>query len=390
MSVLRPAGLERGPTLITDKLSHPMNFSMAKPARGNSYYDPAFGQKVTRITDVAAQFGGTICCTIYPTQPAWNADGSLLLLYVQTLGQFWTFLGSAPYTPVRNIGISPNDIESVCWSATNPALVFYVTGTTLKTHNVTTDAEVTQFTNGATLSLGNDPMYSSWDNDLWGFRVSSNGFTRRLSTSTTSSNIANSLADLPSPSGSLFVVAPTLGSGKVYDAATSTLQRTMGLWTDDHACMLRTTDGRDLWAAVQFNGTFEGAFLITENLGDGTITPWMNEAQGWPYPPSGVHVAAMAFQNPGVVVCSCIGNSGAGYNGILQQEVIAVNVNSLVAGSGLIGRLCHHHSIPQGVEPEPNFNYFSEPHPAVHPAGRKAVFASNWNSSQIDCYVVEW
>lgn len=381
MSVIRPAGLQRGPTLITDKLAHPMNFSMAKPARGNRYFDPQFNQVVTRVTDVAAQFpGSTICCPVYSTMPAWNADMTQLVVYVTPPGEHW-LINMTTLQVNKQLNISVNAIENVAWHPIDPLLIRYTDGSTIKSRNIVTDADTTLFTAGGAITFGSDPMYTSWDGDLFGLAQGSNAFTRRISTGASTGNIAAAgLGAMIAPSGSYYIA-----NGNVYTAGGTSLLRAMTLNTEEHACMTRTTDGRDLWVACQFGGTYDGATVVAENIVTGEITRWITDTQGWPYTPGTTHISGVGLQSPGQVAVSCVGYP-ASYDGILQLECLVVDVN----GPGLVGRVCHNHSIPGG-QPDP-FNYFAEPHIIIAPNGRRAIFGSNWGTAgtTIDVYMVEW
>jgi hypothetical protein len=119
--------------LVTDKVNRPMSqTAVIKPAVGQSFVDPDFGTTIRRVSDASA-IGKTYVKTMYSTQPAWNADESLLLL----LGSGYEHLlyNGKTYQFIRNISneINPSDGEQVMWDNTNPQVLYYME---LSSHHV--------------------------------------------------------------------------------------------------------------------------------------------------------------------------------------------------------------------------------------------------------------
>lgn len=356
--------------------------ALAKPAVGASFIDPQFGQVVTRVSDVAAQFSSKVAKPAYGTIPAWNCDESLLILYV-TQG---TKVGHAlfdgkTFAFKRFLDIDPADIEQFAWSTTDPDVLVYPyvheQGSTherwLVRYQVSTNTKTTIWNHGnvaAEINFGSDPMFSSWDGDLWGFRWPGKGaFTLRLSTKKQSPFIAGTFAAQISPSGRFYVVGQNL-----YRSSDNALLRKMKINTDEHACMGQLANGQDFWAAVQFDAN-EGS-VVVENLDTGVLSIVVGSVTGYPYPPSGTHISALAFKAPGVIGVSIVGEApGAG---VLDQEILRVDLNT-----GQVARIAHHRST--GAYDD----YWSEPHVNISPSGKRLLFASDWGGQSVDSYCVE-
>lgn len=62
--------------------------SVTLPAAGNSYIDPAFGTKIIRVTDAR---DGTVCTHSYAYWPAFNSDGTRLMLACDNVIRLYRF-----------------------------------------------------------------------------------------------------------------------------------------------------------------------------------------------------------------------------------------------------------------------------------------------------------
>jgi hypothetical protein len=357
--------------LITDKSDHPMT-SVAKPARLAAYTDPVFGTTVRRVTDVAAQFGGEYAKPAYSTMPAWNADESYLILYV--VGDGHKLFHGKTYEFVRDLDISPADLEHVAWSGTDPDALYYPSGSALKLYRPSTNASTTVKTFSGSVSFGGDPIYGDWNADLFGFASGSNGI---LWTRTTGVQRAGAGSGTPAigASGSLYVQG-----SKIYDAASGAVLHGMTLDTGEHGAIGRLLNGQDFWAAVQFDlsGSRNGN-IIVQNLTTGAEVCVVGECNGWGYPRTGTHISAHAVKNPGWVAASITGDP-AGQDS-LDQELVLADVNT-----GKVCRVAHHRSAGQ----EGSIGYWAEPHANISPRATRILFASDWNDgATVDTYVVE-
>jgi hypothetical protein len=102
----------------------PPNYdTFTPPAKGQSYTDPVFGCKITRVTDAIAM-GWVEATHFYNTVTPFNANDSYLFLY-----------GSAPIivdlsgnvvVPESNMPATNSSI--VVWDTTNPKIIYYTNG----------------------------------------------------------------------------------------------------------------------------------------------------------------------------------------------------------------------------------------------------------------------
>jgi hypothetical protein len=358
--------------MVTDKLAHPMT-NVAKPALLGSYVDPNFGTTIRRITDVAAQFGGTYAKPVYSTMPAWNADETYLLLYV--VGRGHVLLNGKTYAYIRNVNINSADIEHVYWSATDPDALYYPDGSSLKVYHPSSDSSTTVHTFATTVSFGGDPIYGDWASNLFGFDTSSGNSILYDRGANTARNAATTATPIISSSGTYYVQGQT-----VYMSSNNASVRTMTVDATEHGATGKMSNGQDFWASVQFDlsGNRNGN-LIVENLNTGAVTTLIGESNGWEYPRVGTHISAHSTKNPGWVAVSMTGTTAG--TRFLDREIALANVND-----GTVCRVGHHRSAGQ----EGNVGYWAEPHVNISPRGTRMIFGSDWNNGNtVDTYVIE-
>jgi hypothetical protein len=147
---------------------------------------------------------------------------------------------------------------------------------------------------------------------------------------------------------------------------------------------LSGTTGHDVLSSVVFDpppGGTEAAdvgTLVSFDLQTGTRKVVIGFATGYPYPPSGTHVSAVAHRRPGWVAVSAVGDPVG--RGILEQELLLANVDTgtgcRVGHRDLAGGACR--------------GYWAEPHVVISPSGTRLLFGSDWgNGTTVDTYVVE-
>jgi hypothetical protein len=389
--------------------------SLPKPAKGQTVVDPDFGTKITRITDVQADWGATVAVPAYPTIPAWNADESLLVLYVTQPTKGWALLDGNTYAFKEWLPINPADIEQFYWDTKDPDLMYYVdnatevltrlhvsTGVKDSIHNFKTDIVAgplkSACANSNLVSGGEDPFFMSFDNDLIGLgcRLNTNGpsgasnfvaFSYRLSTNTLGTTFTNE-ADVPqaAPSGTQTYFYSGSSGVKVLNPLTNAVQRTIAFDGTQHSDMLRNAAGDDMVAGVQYDGPSGSGTLMVANLSKGGVTTIIGQAKGDPYPPTGTLVSGKAFKQPGWVV---IGVTGNGLNPsvpastYLTQEILLANVDT-----GKVCRVAHHRSFGYDANSS-NQNYWAQPNVVMSPRGTRILFPSDWyDGSTVDTYVV--
>lgn len=376
-----PAPVPTG--LISDKVVRPMT-ALAKPSRLSVVTDPQFGTKIRRITDVAAQFpGSTVLKPAYSTIPAWNCDETRLILYIAGKGH--VLFDGMSYALIRELDISPADLEHFYWSSTDPDVLFYpfayeASGTPvrqlIKYHVASGQKEVAyNFTGGGyRTDFGGDPVYGSYDNDTFGLRCrasTDSAYILHLAAGTESPRGAGDAPQI-SPSGRYALAGKT-----VVNAATFQPVRTRSVSAEEHGSMLRLANGQDVWASAQFDGP-EGT-LVTENLDTGAVETVIGPTTGYPYPPTGTHLSGHAFNRKGFLAISVTGNPNG--RGLLDQELLLVDANTKTVYR--VGR----HRSAGGDGPN---GYWAEPHVNISPSGTRLLFGSDWGGGPtVDSYVVE-
>ncbi len=394
--------------LITDQQNRPMQ-SLAKPGYLQTVVDPAFGTTIRRISDVGATVTGeqAVIKPAYSTIQAWNADESYLILYQRGVGH--QLLDGFSYKPIRQLDIFPADIEEFFWDFSDPDILYYVEpyrrndeepGERLIRYSVSANSKTplrsfANVCNGSGIESGNDVQMMSWDSDTIGLRCTADPaqlFGYKISTDTLTPIITSGqgndfepwYAPQPAPSGDLFLL-----DNKVLDSNMSVV-RTLNMNGTEHSNIGKFRDGADGTFTVAFaegpqGGCGPGA-VIAHNLQDGSCRTIVGQENGYPYPPSGVHLSALSHLNRGWVGVSIIGvanwgESGAGQE-LLDNELLLIDS----APGGDVCRVGHHRSFGRGGA----FGYFAEPHVVISPSGTRLLFGSDWEGGDsVDSYVVE-
>ncbi len=381
------ADIQQG--LIYDKVHRPLQ-TLARPGYLQAVIDPVFGVAIRRITDAG---GGKVIKPAYSTIPAWNADESYLLLYDVSTGSHKLYNGKT-YAFIKNFDFDFVDLEQFYWSTTNPDILFYPSSGKLIRHHISTDKKdvVHDFTAimHNSFSIGSDPMYCSWDNNVFGFELGydqyASGVIYRLDSNKvyTVKNYANqgNVAPAPGPSGArMYLSHEGTGVGEITDVNLNRLGTFDIREPWGHASVGRLTNGHDVLFTVQYDDPIVGT-LIACDMTDLTapLRQVVSESNGYPYPRT-VHISAISFQNPGFVVLSITGTTTV--TQVLDQEIVLVDANS---AGGKIARVCHHRSWGKEGPQE----YWAEPHAVPSPSGTRIAFGSDWGGTNtVDTYVAE-
>lgn len=367
--------------LVLDRQPHPMT-PLAKPWVGEALQDPQFGTTIRRITAVPQIGPDPAIRPLYSTVSAWNADESLLLLY--HVGQGYELYDGRDYHFLMELDINPSDIEHVYWHTSDPGVLLYPSERRLIRHWVAAGLEETvrefEFCVGP-ISAGPDPMFMSWDSDAIGLKCDGQVFVYRLSDDMVTGQAWTSLpAPQVAPSGTRGVTV-----GYVVDLSLG-LERRLDLGNPfDHASLGRFSSGNDTYNTVAYDpgpaGSDVGS-LVTFDLTDGSSSVIVGPATGYPYPPSGTHVSALAYRAPGWVYLSIVGNPAG--QGVLDNEIVLADTNT-----GGVCRLAHHRSFGRN-NTHLATPYWAEPHAVASPSGTRVLFASDWgNGPTVDAYVLE-
>lgn len=336
----------------------------SRPALGEAIVDPAFGATIRRISAGAVP--------MYSTVSAWNADESLLILYAPGKGH--ALFDGRSYAALGSLPIAPNDLEQVYWHTEDPNVLYFTQGTALRRHlvaeGVTETVRDFAFCKHE-VGAGGDPFFTSFDSGLIGLACGDTHFLYRIDTDTVTgmqNAPSRDLAPQASPSG-----ARAYWEGDVVGTDLS-VQRTLPLDNPyEHASMGITSQGRDVYLSVVFDGDPVGS-LVSFDMLTGAPKVIIGPETGYPYPPGGTHVSGLAYRNPGWAWLSIVGK-GDGAS-LLNGELVVANFET-----GAVCRAGHHRSTGE--------DYFAEPHVVASPSGTRAVFGSDWGGGSIDGYVIE-
>lgn len=386
--------------MVVDQNSRSMQ-SLERPGYLKTVLDPAFGSTIRRISQAEA---GQVIKPIYSTIQAWNSDESYLLIWEQ--GNGYQLLDGENYRLIRYIDdIYPGDIEEVFWDFKHPNILYYIEplprggsepGRRLIRYDVDVQKKqvVRSFqglceTNHPLVS-GGDVQMMSWDSDKIGLRCGKNPakfFTYTISTDTLSritqsgkkTGLKPWFAPQPGPSGKYFYQ-----QGNVYDTNYNYVLTLDLNVTHEHASLGKLPNGNDGYFAASFDGNSKGkdvGSLVVHDMETGDYEVIVGPKTGYPYPPTGTHISAVAHKNPNWVALSSIGDV-SGEN-TLDQEIYLANVSK---SNRTICRVAHHRSYGK----KGKVGYFSEPHVTISPSGTRILFGSDWgNSGRVDTYVVE-
>ena len=396
---------------VTDKNTHPLS-ALSKPAVGTWVSDPDFpGAQITRITNSGSDQATT---PMYSTIPAWNADGSLLMLYqwgnghVLYDGRTFASVGSLSCQTSTGGHPFPSDVEHVMWDPSNPDIVRFPSRyapdsrgplpilykCNVRTHEATIEhdfstaptscaAGTDELTMGADpqwypgglvgLQCGNNANNSSWHGKKFIYDVN----TGKVYTPRSGAEFAGAAeAPIAAPSGSRVYF-----NGSVYDNDLN-LVRSLNLASPyEHANVGRSKGGNDFYYAVDFDGSDPGA-VIAHDMNSGQAVSLVSEGTGWGYPGSGIHITSIISdaRGAGWTVASVVGETTSDR---LAGEFLLTNVDTKAVCR--VGR--HRSRAGNG-----GYGYESEPHPVPHVLADgtlEIVFGSDWGGQSLaDTYVM--
>jgi hypothetical protein len=381
--------------LVRDKDARPMS-ALAKPAVGATIVDPEFGTSIRRITAVSTSEGeNAVIKPMYGTVQAWNADESFLILWHRGRGH--ELYDGRNYRFLRALDfVSPTDIEQVLWDPVDPDVLYYPSKynaiPNLMRYRVSTGRSevLVRFDFcpvdwGQSLSLGADPMYTSWgpESKVIGLMCGEEKFLYDVATGKVivRTRAPGLVAPQPGPSGRY-----AYWWGKIYDRAFRTVHDLNLANPGEHASLGRSAaSGHDLFLSVIFDPPPGGSdeadvgSLVRFDMQTGERRVIIGYATGYPYPPSGTHVSAIAHRRPGWAAVSSIGDPRG--RDLLHNELVLANVDT-----GEVCRVAHHRSWAG----EGRWGYWAEPHVVISPSGTRLLFGSDWgNGASVDSYVVE-
>jgi hypothetical protein len=267
----------------------------------------------------------------------------------------------------------------------DPDILYYVDAGRFIRYHVKTGArdqlhDFKTLCGSAWVSNGSDPMFTSWDSHRLGLFCGDRMFVYDIATDAVLGPrpVRGTPPAQVAPSGALAYLEA--GAGEVLDTHLN-LVRSLGLQApESHASLGRLSNGHDTWnGAVYDDAKGNVGLLVTWDLTDGTGGVIIGPKTGYPYPPDG-HISAMAYERPGWIFVSTVGDSSG--KGLLDLENLVVDTNTRK-----VCRVGRHRSWSKANQV---LGYWAEAHTVPSPSGTRAVFASDWGGgTSVDSYVLE-
>ncbi len=388
---------------------------MAKPPLLKVVRDRSFGSKIIRITDAGDD---AVVKPMYSTVQAWNADESLLLLFADVNGvNSHELYNGRTYKWSGTLDIKPRDIEQVFWHATDPDILFYIDGDnsqlmkySIKRRRQSMLYDFHKVCEGELVTTGGDTQMPSWDSRYIGLRCGGGEDTRALVMVFDLEEkeiVSKGLTGVGDGEGDRYhawtapSIAPS-GERMFFQGDVSNLsfarQRELAVGSaSEHASIGLLPNGHDALFAVGFDPASDkkrcsesiGA-LVAHDLNTGDCNVVIGPSTGHGYPPSGTHLSALSYRNPGWVALSSVGDIEQAKPGKLQklfnQEIYLAYTDP---ENPMVCRVAHHRSNGRGNELL-RTPYFAEPHVTISPSGTRLIFGSDWHGeNSVDTYVVE-
>jgi hypothetical protein len=381
--------------------------SLAKPGYLQSAVDPEFGTTLTRVSGDPGTpipvVGGTWPTVVYgnyPKDPAWTADGKLLVLKHMSgaLGAGWSLvLDGSTYQPLFKLGAPAGGGGEWRLHPTLPDVAVYLNPTTgaaghwnIRT-NVTTQtvAGVSGYTNHELGPSEGNVSYSgrylvgkavrSSDSHVVARVLDLDGGTTGPVIDLTAAGLGAAGLDWVSISaGGGYVVAQGDFRNvndtrylRVWSATTGALVQAWDDYILGHADLGIDAAGEEVIFSALTGGPYNRQW-ITRRLRDGQITALTpQQVTSYDY-----HASTRLTARPGWSLG--VTNDAQGYT--LDGEIYLMKLD----GSRTIQRLAHHRAIASGSD------YNAYPFPTPSPDGKRVLFSSNWGASRpVQAYVLD-
>lgn len=381
---------------------------MPEPGARQPFRDPTFGTCLVRVTDrdqdPSPQDSSAGLKNEYSRVQAYNADETLLL--VRGIDSTWYIYDARSLQPLAQV---PLDVDPR-WSADDPFIIHYSSGTSLMSYNVRSGGQLTlhdfaQDLPGQEISViwtryEGSPSY---DSRIWGlmaedadwltsaflvYDLPSGKVAASLDTRSWSPEAREVDSVTISPLGSYFLV--------YLDKYCEPGQ--LGTQTDPCGLMVYDRDlqhGRGLLRLIGHSDTALDAqgreVLVYQDidtdhismldLASGAVTPLF--PIDFSHTPIGLHISGRASRLPGWVVISTHDGNPASYTW-MDDSVFAIELKP----DGRIIRLAHTHSL---VDENMEHDYWAEPQATVNHDFTRILFTTNWGRSgspEVEMYVI--
>jgi len=379
---------------LVDGTSARSTSPLAKPGYLQPTREPDFGTTITRVTGdpgtpipVVGGTWGTVTRQNYSKDPAWSADGKLIVLKYTSnaFGSAYLFLDGDTYQPL--FARTPPGVEKR-WHPTLPDVMVIVTSTggviywNARTNVSTTKFSVSGYSNGNMGPYEGNVSYDgkyavvnatrNSDGEAVAYVVDIDAGTKYPDIDLAAQGISNldwiSISALGGYVVSLSTVNGSPAAVKVFTKTGSVVQT----WTDfrvGHLDLGVDQAGNEVMFTAPGSGTYAKRYII-RRLADGVITPLT------PPVTYNHHVSTRNYLRRGWAYA--VTNDITG--GPLDQTVYASKLDT----SGVVERLARHRSTV--------IDYDSSPFAVPSPDGRRVLFDSNWGAASgrpVQTYVAD-
>lgn len=379
---------------------------MAKPAARAPYRDQIFGSCVTRVTDTAADLSSSDASkgmkNEYSRVNSWNADQSKIL--IRSLNAYWYVYDAATLKPIKTL--SADGTIDPRWDATDPDILYFIDGSSLKKYNVATDAVAT--IKNFTAEFPGKNISAVWtryegspssDGRYWGLMAEDQDWgTFAFIIYDIKNNVVAAKKILPKSYDIDNVSISPLGN---YFLAFFDYCEQGKLGTDADPCGLMVYDknlqnGRGLLRIVGHSDFAVGADgrekFVFQNIDTDEVSA-LDLASGgitalfpidFSYASLGLHISGQNFNKPGWALISMYNGSYPTNKTWMDNQIFAVELKS----NGRVFRIAHHHSLyNESMEQD----YWAEPQASVNRDFTKILFTSNWGKTgaeAVDAYLI--
>jgi hypothetical protein len=411
-------------SIKTDTAIYPEGALPAKPLSGGYIYDPVFGTRLMRVTDIYD--GSTNGGTAYSYWPTFNSNSTRILARISGVeppAVFYDFdpvnfrLGARRVPRPLPDGGYPN-FEWAIWSNTSPDVIYATSGSKLWSYNVAsgTWTPVADFVSGVTNPLPANhygwQMHMSTDEDVFSFNESMQVgdtyplvgyFVYRKSTNTIIKRVVDSNLDevhIDKTGRYLFGITDTHSSsdgdgaieGFIWDLQTGAPRENLTDSTPDmspgHYDIGRgIVVGNANWGV----GTMTHRSLATPHTFDTIVRPLPPTTYGQPMD----HFSMLADNEEWVFGSNYTDPTIARWCG---KELFQIKLDPIKPDGTpqAVRRLAHHYSLwDDTLCNEANnwdCDYYGTPRANISKDGKFAAFSSNWNvrRGRNDLFIVQF
>ncbi|MBI3899527.1 MAG: hypothetical protein HY308_14715 [Gammaproteobacteria bacterium] len=356
-----------------------------RPALYQSYTDPVFGTKITRITDPSQVGRGDRVRHYYSKADPFNADGTRAILFGSD-GSSWLY-DTSTWKPIKALQVNSSDPE-ILWHPRDPNLFYHLrfVGNSpnvramalydIRNDNIKILRDFTEYESVRARLEGNmdrDGRYYAMfgmrggRKDAFVYDVVNDKVSKRIPVT---EEMAGDWISM-SPSGK-YVVMMGGHRSRIYDNQMNHL-RDLPEGSFGHADLCMRANGSEVMV-------FDGADLELDgyrnvnmvDLATGAMVPLVR--LGWVTTP---HVSCRNLDLPGWALISTQGPDRKYPNH--DFEIFWVSLE----GAHEVRRVAHHHSSRE------NGGYFAEQHAVTNRDGTCIIFASNWEKGPIADFLIE-